>query len=115
MIGSLTQFIESSSESVQQRIDTVDKVMAALNSLTINYSECGANVDDCITRCEGFKSAACFRCSDPNIHVKTIKMIESQMKNLNTPADWYKYMENTPVTSGYCEKDLNNMNAVSNQ
>jgi hypothetical protein len=45
--------------------------MSALSGLTSAYDGCAANVDECITNCENFKSSACFRCRDPSINVKT--------------------------------------------
>jgi len=32
-----------------------------------------------------------------------------------TYGSWRKFFDNTDVTNGYCQKDMNNMNSVSNQ
>ncbi len=63
MISSFINMIEtSSSGSYDQRLETINKILEALNCVTESYSACGENADEVINQCELDKETACWDC-----------------------------------------------------
>lgn len=76
-------------------------------------------MDVVVTNCHKFKEDVCIKCRTPQIYAKTFKL---EMHTVNDEIcdakdyyqAWLGVAKSAPVTQGYCERELNNMNSVSN-
>lgn len=116
MINSFTNLIETSSSggpdgvTNEDKLKSVDNIIEALNCVSDEYAACEANVNDVIAQCELELIDACYKCERPKIHFKSTKLSSS-------PPDLQGFRDALAVEpqDGYCERNLQNMNVISNQ
>ncbi len=116
MIASFTNFIETSSNSEggpvtnKDKLASVDNIIEALKCVSDEYESCEANVNDVVAACEAAKVDACWKCTNPSIHFKSVYLPVA-------PANLAEYRKELSAESpdGYCERSLQNMNVISNQ